>query len=154
MNRILVFPPPPRRKTSKFEEVVAMSSWCISKYLKKGLQTDQLSLTIANRQPLLMNLSQVSRASLPISIWKAYNLSPIRYKQRFIFELRARLIISWLNSVVFSIKKLLVMTRRVHCLTLSRDGRTDSDFGKLYSRVNTRSHTNVIRMTDSVNKVN
>ena len=56
---------------------------------------------------------------------------------------------------------LLVMIRSVLCFTLSRDGRAGSDFGhqqtkqtKLYTRVNTISRTNVIRMADSVTKGN
>ena len=53
------------------------------------------------------------------------------------------------------------VTKPVLCLTLSRGGRADSDFGavkgehtKLSSRINTKSRTNVIRMAGSVTKGN
>ena len=52
------------------------------------------------------------------------------------------------------------VTEPVHCLTLSRGGRADSDCGqpdgqaKLYLRVNTKSRTNIICMTDSVTNGN
>ena len=61
--------------------------------------------------------------------------------------------------IAFSTETLLVMTRPVHCFTLSRGGRAESDFEqqrakqtKLHSRVNTKSRTDVIRMTDNVTK--
>ena len=52
------------------------------------------------------------------------------------------------------------VTEPVHCLTLSRGGRADSDCGqpdgqaKLYLLVNTKSRKNVIRMNDSVTNGN
>ena len=56
----------------------------------------------------------------------------------------------------FSTWTLLVMTRSVHCFTLSRGGRAECDFGaaKTEQTQRTQSRTSVIRMTDSVNKVN
>ena len=67
--------------------------------------------------------------------------------------------------VVFSTAALLITIGLVHYFTLNRGGGkaewVTSDFGhqraertKLYSRVITRSRTNVIGMTDTVTKVN
>ena len=56
--------------------------------------------------------------------------------------------LSGMKSVAFCTETLLVMTRSLHCFTLSRDGRAESDFGqkmakqaKLYSLVNIKSIT-------------
>ena len=61
------------------------------------------------------------------------------------------------DTVDFSTETLLVMTRYVHCFTLGRGRRAESDFEqqtKIYSRISTISCTNVILMTDSITKVN